>query len=150
VHPNDRRRVVRALELAEAGSSLVGDALWSGDTRRPTLIFGLDVPDDVLELRIRTRAATMVERGAGDEARAALAHPLSRSARKVMGLVDFAELPPDEAREALVANNRRLARYQRKWMRRIPGLIALDANRPPGEIAADIVGIARSRGMLVA
>jgi tRNA dimethylallyltransferase len=148
VHPNDRRRVVRALELAEAGSSLAGDALWSGDTRRPTLVFGLDVADDVLEQRIRARAAWMVERDAADEARAALARPLSRSARKVMGLVDFAELPPDEAREALVANNRRLARYQRKWMRRIPGLIALDGTRAPSEIAAEIVATARARGML--
>jgi tRNA A37 N6-isopentenylltransferase MiaA len=67
-----------------------------------------------------------------------------------MGLVDFAELPPDEAREALIANNRRLARYQRKWMRRIPGLVAVDANRPPDEIAADVLAVARSRGMLVA
>jgi tRNA dimethylallyltransferase len=150
VHPNDRRRVVRALELAEAGSSLAGDALWSGDTRRPTVVFGLDVADDVLEQRIRTRAASMLERGVVQEARAALARPLSRSARKVMGLVDFAELPPDEAREALVANNRRLARYQRKWMSRIPGLVALDGNRAPGEIAADILGIARARGMLAA
>ncbi len=150
VHPNDRRRVVRALELAEAGSSLAGDALWSGDTRRPTVVFGLDASDDVLEERIRARAAAMLERGVVEEARSALACPLSRSARKVMGLVDFAELPPDEARETLVANNRRLARYQRKWMRRIPGLIALDAKRLPDEIAADIVGIARSRGMLAA
>jgi tRNA dimethylallyltransferase len=150
VHPNDRRRVVRALELAEAGSSLAGDALWSGETRRPTVIFGLDIPDDVLEQRIRARTAAMVERGAVDEARAALARPLSRSARKVMGLVDFAERPPGEASDSLVANNRRLARYQRKWMRRIPGLIAVDANRAPEEIAADIVGIARSRGMLAA
>lgn len=148
VHSNDRRRVVRALELADAGSSLAGDALWSGDTRRPTLVFGLDVPDDVLEQRIRARAAAMVERGVVDEARAALARPLSRSARKVMGLVDFAELPPDDACAALVANNRRLARYQRKWMRRIPGLIAVDANRAPGQVAAEVVGIARSRGML--
>jgi tRNA dimethylallyltransferase len=150
VHPNDRRRVVRALELAEAGSSLAGDALWSGDTRHPTLIFGLDVRDEVLEQRIRARAASMLQCGVVEEARTALARPLSRSARKVMGLVDFAELPPDEAREALVANNRRLARYQRKWMRRIPGLIALDGNRPPGEIAAEILGIARDRGMLAA
>jgi tRNA dimethylallyltransferase len=150
VHPNDRRRVVRALELAEAGSSLAGDALWSGDTRHRTLIFGLDVRDELLEQRIRARAASMVERGVVAEARTALARPLSRSARKVMGLVDFAELPPDEAREALVANNHRLARYQRKWMRRIPGLIALDGNRAPGEIAADILEIARDRGMLAA
>ena len=148
MHPNDRRRVVRALELAEAGSSLAGDALWSGDTRRPTLVFGLEVPDDVLEQRIRERADAMLERGVVEEARAALARPLSRSARKIMGLVDFAELPPEEARDALVANNRRLARYQRKWMRRIPGLIAVDGEPAADEIADDILGIARSRGML--
>jgi tRNA A37 N6-isopentenylltransferase MiaA len=92
----------------------------------------------------------MLEHGVADEARAALARPLSRSARKVMGLVDFAQLPPDEAREALVVNNRRLARYQRKWLRRIPGVITLDANRPSSEIATEIVATARAGGMLVA
>jgi tRNA dimethylallyltransferase len=148
VHPNDRRRVVRALELAEAGSSLAGDALWSGDTRRPTLVFGLEVPDDVLDERMRARADAMLERGVAEETRAALARPLSRSARKVMGLVDFAELPPDEARDALVANNRRLARYQRKWMRRIAGLITLDGNRPPSVIATEIIATARAGGMV--
>ena len=67
-----------------------------------------------------------------------------------MGLVDFAELPPEEACEAIIANNRRLARYQRKWMRRIPGLIALDGNREADEVAAEIVATARARGMLAA
>ena len=148
VHPNDRRRIVRALELAESGSSLAGDALWGGDTRRPTLIFGLDAPDEVLDERMRARADAMLQRGVVEEARAALARPLSRSAKKVMGLVDFAELPPDEAREALVANNRRLARYQRKWMRRIPGLIAVDGNRSPSVIAREIVATARAGGMV--
>jgi tRNA dimethylallyltransferase len=148
VHPNDRRRIVRALELAESGSSLAGDALWGGDTRRPTLIFGLDAPDEVLDERMRARADAMLQGGVVEEARAALARPLSRSARKVMGLVDFAELPPDEAREALVANNRRLARYQRKWMRRIPGLIAVDGNRSPSVIATEIVVTARAGGMV--
>jgi tRNA dimethylallyltransferase len=150
VHPNDRRRVVRALELAEAGSSLAGDALWSGQTRRPTLLFGLDLPDDVLERRIRARAEAMLERGVVAEAQAALARPLSRSARNVMGLVDFASLPPEEALEALVANNRRLARYQRKWMRRAAGTVAVDADRAAGDVAAEIVAIARARGMLAA
>src|SRR3954447_20001438 len=43
VHANDRRRVVRALELAEAGSSLRPgeDRLWSDHTRHSTLIVGL-------------------------------------------------------------------------------------------------------------
>jgi tRNA dimethylallyltransferase len=148
VHPNDRRRIVRALELAESGSSLAGDALWGDDTRRPTLIFGLDAPDEVLDERMRARADAMLQRGVVQEARAALARPLSRSAKKVMGLVDFAELPPDEACEALVANNRRLARYQRKWMRRIPGLIALDCDRSPSVIAMEIVATARAGGMV--
>jgi tRNA dimethylallyltransferase len=148
VHANDRRRVVRALELAEAGSSLAGDALWSDDTRHPTLVFGLNVLDEVLDARIRERAAAMLDLGVVEEARAALTHPLSRSARKVMGLIDFAELPPDDAVDALVENNRRLARYQRKWMRRIPGLVLLDGDRAPGDVAADIVAAVGERGML--
>ncbi len=148
VHANDRRRIVRALELAEAGSSLAGDALWSAETRHPTLVFGLDLPDDVLDARITARAEAMLERGVVAEARAAMARKLSPSARKVMGLVDFAELDSKQARDALIANNRRLARYQRKWMRRLPGVIAVEGIRPADEIAAEIVGLARSRGML--
>jgi tRNA dimethylallyltransferase len=74
VHPNDRRRVVRALELAEAGSSLApaADRLWASDTRRPTLVAGLEVPKDVLERRIEERTRAMFERGVVDEVRAAL------------------------------------------------------------------------------
>jgi tRNA dimethylallyltransferase len=148
VHPNDRRRVVRALELAEVGASLAGDRLWDEDARRPTVVFGLDVPDEMLERRIRRRAAEMLDHGVVEEARAALAGPLSASAAKVMGLVDFAQLPPDEAAEALVRNNRRLARYQRKWMRRIPDLISVEADRPPGEVADEIVEVACERQRL--
>src|SRR5439155_24797901 len=46
VHPNDRRRVVRALELTELGSSLrpQADRPWTVETRRPTAIFRPAVP----------------------------------------------------------------------------------------------------------
>ena len=59
VHPNDRRRVVRALELAEAGESLAPshDRLWTGETRLPTVVVGLDVPKEVLKARIEERTA---------------------------------------------------------------------------------------------
>lgn len=144
VHANDRRRVVRALELADAGASLApaDDRLWTEDTRHPTLIVALDVPQAELDRRIALRADAMVARGAVEEARAAWAQPLSETARKVMGLAEFATLPLDEARDAYVRANRRLARYQRKWLRKLPNVVTLAADRDPEEIADEVVSLA--------
>jgi tRNA dimethylallyltransferase len=146
VHPNDRRRVVRALELAEVGSSLRSgeDRLWSGETRQPTLIVGLDVPREELARRIEKRTQAMFERGVEDEVRRALAGPVSATAGTIHGLKDIAELPREEAIEALTARTRRYAAYQRKWMRRIPGLVLVDGNRSPEEVAADILSLVGS------
>jgi tRNA dimethylallyltransferase len=141
VHPNDRRRVVRALELAEAGSSLRPgeNRLWGGQTRHPTLIVGLDVPPDEVERRIEDRTRAMFERGVEEEVRLALTSPISQTARTIHGLSDVAELPREQAIEAIVIRTRRYAAYQRKWMRRIPGLVLVDASRPPAEVAREIV-----------
>jgi tRNA dimethylallyltransferase len=150
VHPNDRRRVVRALELAEAGSSLAParDRLWEGEPRHPTLVVGLDVPKEVLDRRIDERTRAMFEAGVQDEVQHALAGPLSTTARKTMGIDEIATLPPDEAQVALAARTRRYAGYQRKWMRRVPGIVMVDGDRPVGEIADDIVSLARTRERL--
>lgn len=148
VHANDRRRVVRALELAGAGASLVGDRLWSGESRHETVVVGLDVPKGVLEQRIVERTHAMFASGVQDEVRNALAAPISKTARKTLGLDEVASLPREEAVAAIVVRTRRYAAYQRKWMRRIPGLVMVDADRPPGEIADDIVALARTRERL--
>ena len=152
VHPNDRRRVVRALELADLGRSLepAADRLWSSETRHPTLVFGLSVPADELARRIEARSRAMVERGVTEEARAALGQPVSSTAAKIMGLREAAELPPDQAVEALARASRRLARYQRKWLRRIPGLVTVQADRPAAEVADAILEMARARQQLPA
>ncbi len=147
VHANDRRRVVRALELAEAGSSLKRgmDKLWASDTRHPTLLVGLDVPRNELERRIVARTAAMWERGVEAEVAAALAAPISPTATTIFGLREVAELPPHEAREAIIVQTRKYAAYQRKWMRRIPDLVTVPADRPPGELADDILELALTR-----
>jgi tRNA dimethylallyltransferase len=152
VHPNDRRRVVRALELADAGSSLRpdDDRLWASETRRPSIVFGLDVPSSVLERRIEERTRAMFDRGVVDEVRAALAAPLSHTARQVLGLDEIADLPRDEAITAVNLRTRQFAVYQRKWMRRIPGLVTVDADRPTDDVAADILEVARARKRLLA
>ncbi|SRR5712692_746686 len=153
VHANDRRRVVRALELAELGESLVPEEgrLWADETRHPTLIFGLEVAPAVLAERIERRARAMFAAGAEDEVRAALAAgPVSATARYAYGIEEIASLPRGEALDALILRTRRYAAYQRKWMRRIPGLVAVDAGRPADEVAAEIVSITRDRGILAA
>jgi tRNA dimethylallyltransferase len=152
LHPNDRRRVVRALELTELGSSLRPDAdrLWTSGTRQPTVVFGLDLPRDVLVARIEQRAQAMFDAGVVDEVRAALEQPVSATAVHALGLREIAELPPDEALAALIVRTRRYAAYQRKWMRRIPGLVSVNSDRPADEIADDIVEMARARQRLSA
>ena len=79
----------------------------------------------------------MLERGVEAEVRAALAGPVSATARAIHGLADFAELGPAEAVEAYNTRVRRYAAYQRKWMRRIPGLVPVAANRPARDRAGD-------------
>jgi tRNA dimethylallyltransferase len=147
VHPNDRRRVVRALELAEAGASLAPerDRLWSRETRRRTLVFGLDLLAETLSDRIERRTAEMFRRGVVEEVRRALAGPVSRTAEKALGMREIAELEPELARQQIVARSRRYGAYQRKWMRRIPDIVMIDADRPPAEVADAILEVARSR-----
>jgi len=150
IHPNDRRRIVRALELTELGATLRPDEpeLWRGEYRHPTLVVGLDVPKDVLERRIRERTRAMFEQGVQDEVRSALRQPLSATARKTLGLDEVANLPAAEAEQAIVVRTRRYAAYQRKWMRRIPDIVIVAADRPAEEVAADIVDLARTRERL--
>jgi tRNA dimethylallyltransferase len=126
VHPNDRRRVVRALELNELGRSLVPqrDRLWSQEMRRPTLLVGLDMDVDELDRRIADRTSLMFTRGAAQEAQSVTA--TSETARHVIGLDEARSLPPEEAIAAIAERTRRYARYQRKWMRRLPLAVTLD------------------------
>jgi tRNA dimethylallyltransferase len=146
VHPNDRKRVVRALELAETGASLApaDDRLWTEDTRLPTTIVALDLPLDELDRRIEERTRAMAAAGAADEARRAWERPLSATARKILGLEEFATLAEDDAVAAVAQATRRLARYQRKWLRRMPNVVTLDANRPAEEIADAVVALGRA------
>lgn len=152
VHPNDRRRVVRALELAETGASLAPreGRLWSEETRHPTMIVGLELPPEVLDARIEARTRRMFEDGVEEEVLRALGGPISSTARTIHGLRDIAELPRAEALEALIRRTRRYAAYQRKWMRRIAGLVSVPADRPAGEVADEILEMARARQRLPA
>jgi tRNA dimethylallyltransferase len=150
VHPNDRRRVVRALELAETGASLAAEkgALFGGRWRHDTLVVGLAVAAPELERRIRERTVSMFERGVEAEVRRAVEQGLSATAARAIGLEEIATLARERALEAVVVRTRRYASYQRKWLRRLEGAVMVEGDRPPGEVADEIVSLARARKRL--
>jgi tRNA dimethylallyltransferase len=129
VHENDRRRVVRALELADAGATLAPAAggLWL-EPPEGTVILGLQVPADTVRERIEARTRAMFGLGVEHEVAAAIAAgPLSATAARIHGLSDVralldGEIDRDEAVRRLVVRTRQYARRQRVWMRRVPGL----------------------------
>ena len=92
----------------------------------------------------------MFAAGVVEEARAALAGPISSTAVQALGLRDVADLPQEEALEAVIVRTRRYAAYQRKWMRRIPGLVSVNADRPVDDITHEIVEMASARQRLPA
>jgi tRNA dimethylallyltransferase len=142
VHPNDRKRVVRALELWQAGGTLVPERprLWTAALRLPTLVVGLDVAREELSRRIEARTEAMFELGVEAEARGA-----GDVVPQVLGLDAVRTLPREQAIAELNRSTERFAAYQRKWMRRLPGVVMIDANRPAGEVADAVLEVARAR-----
>jgi tRNA dimethylallyltransferase len=139
IHPNDRRRVVRALELAEQGRTLAPgeDALWDGLDIEGIRIFGLVVDPAELDRRIADRTTDMFDAGVVEEVRAALAeHGFSETAARMHGLQDVralldGEIDRGEAIRRMTLRTRQYAKRQRTWMRRLPGVTEV---RSAGEI----------------
>jgi tRNA dimethylallyltransferase len=138
IEPTDRSRIVRALELAEMGEEVEAPAesqLWTAETRRPTLLFGLTMEREALYERIGARVDAMVAAGAADEVRGA-AHTASRTARKALG---FEELLGGDV-EAMKRRTRNYAKRQLTWMRKLPNVHLIDTTgRSPLDAAAEIV-----------
>ena len=133
---------MRALELWQAGGTLVPERprLWSAELRLPTLVAGLDVPRETLAARIRARTVAMFEQGVEDEVCAA-----GDVVPQVLGFDAVRDLSRPDAIAELERATQRFAAYQRKWMRRIPGIVMIDADRSVGEVADAILEVARAR-----
>jgi tRNA dimethylallyltransferase len=138
VHPNDRKRIARLTELDRAGfeppPTGVGD-LWTAGLRHPTLLVGLVVDRDALATSIDARVDEMVAAGAPGEARRADAAGASRTVRAAIG---FEELLEDDV-DAMKHAQRRYARRQLTWMRRMPGVKLIDrTGRNDEDVAAEV------------
>ena len=137
VAPTDAQRIVRTLELLEAGlapaSSGERSQLWATATRHPTLLAGVAMERTALYSRIDARVESMVAAGARDEVLRAVAAGASAGARQALG---FQELLDDDV-ERMKQRTRNYAKRQLTWMRKLPGAMLLDATETgPDALAA--------------
>jgi tRNA dimethylallyltransferase len=139
VTSKDAQRIVRALELSFATGEtwsrrLVRDGTWASSAERYRAVkFGLDLDRDRLAARLAARVDAFFAGGLAEEVARLMADgvPASANAFKGIGyrevvraLLDRRE--PKDTREAVVIATRQLAKRQRTWFRKEPGLTWLD------------------------
>ena len=137
IDPHDRQRIVRALELLDAGERPPGGPeLWTTHTRHPTRLFGLVMDRDALAAAIDARVDAMVAAGAAEEVRRAADRGASDTARKALG---FAELLRGDT-DAMKLRTRRYAKRQLTWMRKLPDVALVDVTgREADDVANELL-----------
>ena len=139
IAPNDRQRIVRALELLETGElepPPERSQLWTEHTRHPTVLCGLVMDRDALYARTDARVDAMVRAGAREEVRAAHAAGASETARKALG---FAELLAGDT-DAMKRRTRNYARRQLTWMRKLADVRMIDVTgRELADVADEVL-----------
>ncbi len=141
IDPRDRQRIVRALELLDAGElerHSEDSELWTDETRRSTLLVGVVLERQQLYDRIDARVDAMLAAGAQEEVRRAHAAGASGTARKALG---FEELLTGDV-EAMKRRTRNYARRQLTWMRKLAAIHTIDATgRSPADVADEVIAL---------
>ncbi len=137
IHPNDQKRLVRALEVWRITGTPIStlQRQWNDQPDRYDCVFlGLRRPKAEASRRINARVKRMVQQGLLDEVRALLADPrgLSDPAGQAVGYAEILEhlagrCSFDDAVEQIKINTRRLAKKQRSWHRRFRQVRWFDA-----------------------
>jgi tRNA dimethylallyltransferase len=139
IDPNDRQRIVRALELLDLGELEPPEGpsqLWNDELRHPTTLAGLTMQREALYAAIDARVEEMLAAGAAEEVRLAHAAGASETARKALG---FEELLRGDV-EGMKRRTRNYAKRQLTWMRKLAGVRVIDVSgRDPTAVAREIL-----------
>jgi tRNA dimethylallyltransferase len=127
IHPNDRKRIIRALEVLIRTGAPISEQQAADRKRRkpiPAHRFVLYVDRDTLDGRIEARVHEQLESGLEKEVRALLGRGLSPSLNslrslgyKEMAAFVLGDSSYEDAIEAIKYNTRRFARRQITWFR---------------------------------
>lgn len=144
MEPNNRRRIIRALEVCIGSGepfSSYGEGVSTFPDNGVTYI-GIRWQRDALRERIARRVHMMVGAGLVDEVRGLLAEPggLSPTAAQALGykeMIDHVEgrIPLADAVADVILRTQQFAVRQERWYRRDPRIRWVDVDRDPaGEV----------------
>ncbi|MFO7900967.1 MAG: tRNA (adenosine(37)-N6)-dimethylallyltransferase MiaA [Planctomycetota bacterium] len=147
IHPNDIRRIERALEVYEQTGRPISDLQEQFGTPREELdatVLGLRRERADLLRRIDRRVDRMMAGGLLDEVRRLVSRPEppGREARQALGYAELmqhlaGELSLDEAVELIKVHTRQFARAQMTWFKRMEWIhwFEVGPDEPAGETA---------------
>lgn len=150
LHPNDHRRIIRALEVLH----VTGETLSSQQDhpplppeQRPHHVYWLNPPRDWLHEQINRRVESMIQRGLVAEVRRLLDadRPMSRTARQALGYKEIIEHLEGrqslaEAVQQIQTRTRQFAKRQCTWFRNLEECRPIDmtGTETPGQLAERI------------
>ncbi|MFP4686546.1 MAG: tRNA (adenosine(37)-N6)-dimethylallyltransferase MiaA [bacterium] len=129
IHPNDWRRIIRALEIFHLSGKTKSELISENDKIRPginPLVIGLNRPPKELKKRIRLRVEKMFDQGlAGEIESLREEYSLARNLRQAIGFPEVEKyLAGKIDKETLVAemtaSTWQFARKQMTWFKRLP------------------------------
>lgn len=136
IHPNDLRRIVRALEVHELTGQPITrlQTQWdAGESSYDCTFVGLRRDREDQSRRTNLRIHRMIEAGWVAEVEALLREdpPLSTSARQALGYAEIirhlaGEMSLEEAVETIKINTRHFTKSQRTWFKRFPEVHWID------------------------
>ncbi|WP_127566695.1 tRNA (adenosine(37)-N6)-dimethylallyltransferase MiaA [Paenibacillus xylaniclasticus] len=137
LHPNDRRRIIRALEIFKLTGETMSKQLGRQTKTSPydLCIMGLNMERQKLYDRINARIDLMMEQGLLEEARGIIESGLPHDAVSMQGL-GYKEFIPyfngdcslEEAIEMLKRDTRRFAKRQLSWFRHMKDIHWVEAD----------------------
>jgi len=150
IHPNDRKRIVRALEVYEITGKPISSLQEQFEAEKSIHnwnIIGLRREKTVENKQINARVKKMIDSGLVDEVKSLLAEakPLSRQARCAIGYAEIIEyldgrINLDDAIELIKRNTRRLAKNQRTWFKTFKNInwVDIEQDKSPEEIFGQV------------
>jgi len=131
LHPNDKKRLVRALEVFRLTGKPISEhqTQWGTAEKRPARIVLLDPTREVLRKRIEARAKAMLAGGLVEEAKRLVFSP---ETRKFIGYeealaVGAGRMKPEEAAAKMASRTWVLVRRQSTWFRKLDGALRMDS-----------------------